>query len=120
VKCTIHTSQGELAEFEDKDPSSTRGEESARTITRYLDISGTAGHRFWIRSEVQPGFRWEQRFNCLTPTYRIDGIRLSSSGSCRQSNPQKDFHGPNFDRKVKGRMASFTSDMFFKELKVGM
>ena len=118
IKCTIHTAQGELAEFEDKNPDSTLGQENAaNTITRYLNISGTTGQRFWIQIEAQSGFEWGRVFNCLSPSYIIDGIPLVGSGSCRKSGLQ--YHGPVFSKEVNGKIAQFTSNMFFKELKVG-
>lgn len=118
IKCTIHTVQGELSEFEDKNPDNTvRQENAANTITRYLNISGTAGQRFWVQVEIQSGFTWEKRFNRLRPDYMIDGIKLKPCGSCRISQSHIQYHGPNFTKKVNGQITGFTSNMFFKELK---
>ena len=121
IRCTIHTAHGELAEFTDKNPDNTLGRgNAANTITRYLNISGTAGERFWVQFEVQPGFRWEQRMNCLTPDYMADGIKLKAWGSYWKQYPKMQYHGPRFVKKVNGKIAGFTRNMYFKELKVGM
>jgi len=120
IKCTIHTAQGELAEFEDKNPDNTVGQKNAaNTITRYLNITGTAGERFWVELEIQPGFRWEHRFNCLCPNYIVDGIKLQPGSSFEKDKLRKQYHGPAFTKEVNGKVAGFTSNMFFRELKVG-
>ncbi|KAF8445202.1 hypothetical protein BGX38DRAFT_1196609 [Terfezia claveryi] len=48
----------------------------------------------------------------------MDGIEFKTGGSCSKFQLHRQYHGPNFTKKVNGKITGFTSNMFFKELKI--
>ncbi|KAF8418186.1 hypothetical protein EV426DRAFT_342629 [Tirmania nivea] len=91
AECSIHTEGGRLAEYQDKGFV----EQSETKITRYLDITGVEGQRFWIEVGALQDFEWDAAvFNSLVLSVTADGVALPRDGSIKHGRPTYQYHGP--------------------------
>ena len=116
VGCRIHTEKGKLTEYEGKEVS----EQNDAEITRYLDITGAEGQRFWVEIQTLPDFEWGTgAFESLVPFVSIDGVALSSYGSIEPTLPIYRYQGPTSSELKDGEYIPTINEMFFQPLKLG-
>ena len=118
VECSIHTEKGKLAEYHHDNEVL---EQNETNITRYLDITGAGGQRFWVEIRALQDFEWETAaFNCLVPSVTVDGVSLRADADIRSTDLFIcQYHGPKFRKLVDGSYVDYMSEMFFQPLKIG-
>ncbi|RPB21904.1 hypothetical protein L211DRAFT_409897 [Terfezia boudieri ATCC MYA-4762] len=115
IQCCIHTERGKLTEYEEK----VVLEQRDAKITRYLDITGAEGQRFWVEVQALQDFEWvADTFNAVVPFVAVDGVALRGTGSIKRYQPRYQYHGPKSTVLEDGKYVREVSEMFFQPLKL--
>lgn len=110
-ECSVHTETlGKLPEYKDDELTDTDNR-----VTRYLNVSGTEGHRFWIEFNIHPEFAFKSKKHRIRLQVVVDGTKIGNtclkhSWTC---------HGPIVTETVDGITRVLTRDMHFKQLTIG-